>query len=92
MTLRNDRNHAWANLNEPEPHQLVIQLVDPNSRWWFSWAKTSEFPAAIYLEVDMRLSFVDNSIQGIVVEAGPTASGKSSLLIGMINFDDLEIF
>jgi hypothetical protein len=40
----------------------------------------------------MRLSFVDNSIQGIVVEAGPTASGKSSLLIGMRNVDDLEIF
>lgn len=85
-------NDPWKSLNDPEPHQLVIQLVDPDSRWWFSWAKTSDFPAAIYLEVNMNISFVDKSIQGIVVEARPISSGKSSLLIGMRNRDDLEIF
>lgn len=91
-TLKNERQTVWDNLREPDLDQMVVQLVDPESRWWFSWAKSATFPAAMYLEVDSKLNFVDRSIQGIALEAFPLASGKSALLLGMTMKENLEIF
>lgn len=92
MTLKNERRTVWDSLREPELDQMVVQLVDPESRWWFSWAKSSNFPAAMYLEVDSNINFVDRSIQGVVLEAFPLATGKFALLLGLTKKENLEIF
>ena len=92
MTLKNERQTIWDNLREPELDQMVLQLVDPDSRWWFSWAKSADFPAAMYLEVDSKLNFVDRSIQGVALEAFPLASGKAALVLGLTKKENLEIF
>lgn len=92
MTLKNERQTVWDSLREPELDQMVVQLVDPESRWWFSWAKSSNFPAAMYLEVDSKLNFVDRSIQGVALEAFPLSTGKAAVLLGLTNKENLEIF
>lgn len=92
MTLSTSETNIWEKIEESDDNRLVLRLVDPDSRWWFYWAKNSDFPAAMYIDFNLDLNFSDRSIKGIIVEAKPISSGKTGILIAMTGSRDLEIF